>query len=148
MFGRQTLYRLIESLTPSQRAALMNCKSIAVIKGIRKLHTPSDPVRTIAAYIVGSTVSDGGICEKDYLFIFPSLIKALGNECDIAEIKRAYKVSSDVQEEVESNLGAMHDIFRAAGEELKSDIVCLCLLIMAENGKLSPKERHYIERLV
>lgn len=148
MFEFQKMCHDVEALTPSERALLLGEKSISVIKGLAELDIPEfDPIVTLASFIIGSVVSDGSISEKDYLFIYPSLVKAFGDECDLAEIKRSYKVSKDAQKEIKEYTEELLAILSRVDENLGNDIVSLCLLVTSVDGKISLKEQRYIKQL-
>lgn len=148
MFEFQKLCREIEALSPSKRAMLLSEKSIAVIKGLRELGAmETDPVVILASFIIGSVVSDGSISEKDYLFIYPSLQKAVGNECDLAAIKRSVKVSKDIQKTIAVYTQELLAIISEADEQLGNDLISLCLLVTSADGKISLKEKRYIKQL-
>ena len=148
MFDIQTICSTIEKKNGAERETLLRESSLTVIKGLKALGArAAQSIKALAAFIIGSTVSDGTLCEKRYLFIFPSLIKAFGKECDIAELKRAYKTSADIQKELDRCVRAMLDVFKAASDSLKEDILCLCLLFAAEDGKITSAEKRYVRKL-
>lgn len=62
------------------------------MKGLNCLEIPLNPVETLVTFIIGSVVSDGSINEKDYLYIYPSLVKAFGNDFDFISAKQAKDV--------------------------------------------------------
>ena len=148
MLEFQKLCREIEGLNPLQRAALLTEKSVDVITGLRKLECAEfDPVVVLASFIIGSVVSDGSISEKDYLFIYPSLAKAFGNECNLYEIKSSIKVSKDVQKAIADYTKELLEIISEADDRLRNDIISLCLLVTSVDGKISLKEKRYIRQL-
>lgn len=80
MFEFKKLCNESEKLNPVERGALLLEKSVAVVNGLHELNLPVDPVGTLVSFIMGSVVSDGAFNEKDYLYIYPSLVKAFGND--------------------------------------------------------------------
>ena len=148
MLEFQKLCHEIEALSPSQRAVLLTEKSVDVIHGLRELgSTEFDPVVILASFIIGSVVSDGSLSEKDYLFIYPSLAKAFGDECDLYEIKSSIKVSKDIQKAIADDTKELLEIISEADDRLGDDIISLCLLITSVDGKISLKEKRYIRQL-
>ena len=148
MFEFQKLCSEVESLSPAKRAALIAEKAVTVVEGLHNLHIEGiDPVETLAAFIIGSVVSDGVVGEKDLLGVYPELVAALGEACDLAGIARSYKVSKDVQKEIKAYTKAIHSIVWTVDEQLGADIVTLCLLVTSADGKISLKERRYIKQL-
>lgn len=148
MFEFQKLCNEVENLNPAERAALIGEKSLKVIKGLRELDIEGlDPVLTLASFVVGSAVSDGVISEKGYLFIYPSLEKAFGGECNLAEIKQNFKVSKNVQKAIEELTRELIGILAEADELLANDIIMLCLLVTSVDGKVTLKEKRYVKQL-
>ena len=148
MFEFQKLCSEIEALTPSQRAVLLGEKSVAVIKGLRQLEFKEfDPVIILASFIIGSVVSDGTVSEKDYLFIYPSLAKAFGDQCNLYEIKSSIKISKDIKKAIAEYTKDLLRILSEADDELGNDIISLCLLVTSADGKISLKEKRYIRQL-
>ena len=146
MFEFKKLCNEFEKLTPAERGVLLAETSVSVIKRLEEL-SDDDPVDTLVAFIIGSVVSDGSVSEKDYLFIYPSLVKAFGEACDFAGIKHSYKVSKDVKREIENYTKTLLRIISLADEELEKDIITLCLLVTSVDGKISLKEQQYIKKL-
>ncbi len=148
MFEFQKLCNAVEKLTVTERAALMADKAAAVVGGLRALDmNGTDPVETLAAFILGSVIADGSISDKDLLNVYPALTEALGEACDIAGIDKKLKVSKDVQKLVKSYTAELLAVLGAADEQLAGDIVMLCLLVTSVDGKVSLKEQRYIKQL-
>lgn len=148
MFEFQKLCNEVEALTSAQRAALIAEKAASVTEGLCALGLEgTDPVETLAAFIIGSVVSDGVVGEKDLLNINPALTEAFGEACDLAGIQRNYKVSKDVKKLITDYTKQLLAVLAAASEELGADIVMLCLLVTSADGKVSLKEKRYIKQL-
>ncbi len=148
MFEFQKLCNEVEALDPAHRAALIAEKAVSVIAGVHALGIDGiDPVETLAAFVIGSVVSDGVVSEKDLLGIEPSLVKAFGEACDLYGIEHSFKVSKDVKKEIANYTQAVHSIVWAADEQLAADIVLLCLLLTSVDGKVSLKEKRYVKQL-
>lgn len=147
MFEFNKLCSDLEKLSPAERGMLLAEKSISVVGGLRALDVPLDPVGTLVAFIIGSVVSDGAINEKDYLYIYPSLVKAFGNDFDFLSVKQAIGLAKDVKKAIEARTRDMMSVISACDEELAADVATLCLLVTSADGKISLKEKRYIRRL-
>ena len=119
----------------------------SVIKGLSGLNIPLDPVKTLVTFIIGSVVSDNSINEKDYLYIYPSLVKAFGNDFDFISAKQAIGLAKDIKKEITKYTKEMISIISVCDEALAADIISLCLLITSVDGKISLKEKRYIRQL-
>ena len=147
MFEFKKLCNTFEELNPIERGVILAEKSVSVIKGLSGLNIPLDPVKTLVTFIIGSVVSDNSINEKDYLYIYPSLVKAFGNDFDFISAKQAIGLAKDIKKEITKYTKEMISIINVCDEELATDIISLCLLITSVDGKISLKEKRYIRQL-
>ena len=147
MFEFKKLCNTLEELNPIERGVILAEKSVSVIKGLSGLNIPLDPVKTLVTFIIGSVVSDNSINEKDYLYIYPSLVKAFGNDFDFISAKQAIGLAKDIKKEITKYTKEMISIINVCDEELATDIISLCLLITSVDGKISLKEKRYIRQL-
>lgn len=147
MFEFKKLCNELEALNPVERGVILAEKSVSVVKGLRGLEIPLNPVSTLVTFIIGSVVSDGSINEKDYLYIYPSLVKAFGNDFDFISAKQAIGLAKDIKKEITKYTKEMISIINVCDEELATDIISLCLLITSVDGKISLKEKRYIRQL-
>ena len=147
MFEFKKLCNELEALNPVERGVILAEKSVSVIKGLSGLEIPLDPVKTLVTFIIGSVVSDSSINEKDYLYIYPSLVKAFGNDFDFISAKQAIGLAKDIKKEIMKYTKDMLSIINVCDEELAMDIISLCLLITSVDGKISLKEKRYIRQL-
>ena len=147
MFEFKKLCNELEALNPVERSVIVAEKSVSVIKGLSGLNIPLDPVKTLVTFIIGSVVSDNSINEKDYLYIYPSLVKAFGNDFDFISAKQAIGLAKDIKKEITKYTKEMISIISVCDEALAADIISLCLLITSVDGKISLKEKRYIRQL-
>lgn len=147
MFEFNKLCGELEKLTPVERGILLTEKSATVLHGLKELKTDIDPVVALAAFIIGSVVSDGVINEKDYIYIYPQLVKAFGAEFDFTTIKQSYKVAKDIKKELSRHTEELLSIINSVDEQLGNDIISLCLIVTSVDGKISLKEKRYIKKL-
>ncbi len=147
MFEFKKLCNELEALNPIERGVILAEKSVSVIKGLSGLNIPLDPVKTLVTFIIGSVVSDNSINEKDYLYIYPSLVKAFGNDFDFISAKQAIGLAKDIKKEITKYTKEMISIISVCDEALAADIISLCLLITSVDGKISLKEKRYIRQL-
>ena len=147
MFEFKKLCNELEKLGPAERGVLLVEKSVAVVKGLNALELPFDPVKMLVTFIIGSVVSDGSISEKDYLYIYPSLVKAFGHDFDFMSAKQALQIAKDIKKAIEEHTKDLLSVIANCDENLAADIVSLCLLVTSVDGKISLKEKRYIRRL-
>lgn len=147
MFEFKKLCNDLEKLNPIERGALLAEKSVSVVSGLKKLDLPFNPVETLVAFILGSVVSNGSFNEKDYLYMYPSLVKAFGKDFDFMSAKQALQIAKDIKKEIAKDTKEILSVIAMCDENLAADIVELCLLVTSIDGKISLKEKRYIRQL-
>lgn len=119
-----------EKLSTFERFALLANKSLIVTNNLSKLgFNVNESLSLIATFILGSIVSDGEVNEKEYLLMYPALLRTFGDNFDFDSIKEAFKNDFKTR------------------KELKEDIIDICFAIVTIDGKLSLKERIYMRKL-
>lgn len=148
MFNFKKLCAKVESLSEKDRGILIISEAKKSFEGLAAIsETSFNPAKALATFIIGAVVSDGEIDEKEYLLIYPSLVKAFGEDFDYQSVKRALTEDKDGKKLLNDYINALIEIIAAVDENLQTDIVTLCLLVVSIDGKVTPKERRYIRRL-
>lgn len=148
MFEFIKLCDAFERLSAVEKAALLIEKSTQILAKLHTLSIPGiDPVETLAGFIIGSVIADGHIDEREYLLIYPSLVDAFGADFDFVSIKSAFRCDGDVRRMIAQYTERMLKVLDFLDEDLKADVITLCLCIVAIDGKVSLKEKKYIRRL-
>lgn len=147
MFDFKKICTTVENLSEEERAALIIVEGKHVYDGLSELpFTAYNPVDALTVFIIGAIVSDGVLDETEYSMILPSLERAFGKNVDYESLKSAFK-SKRAIEKIDEYVSALMKIVSAKNEDLVSDIVTLCLLVVSIDGKVTPKERRYVRRL-
>lgn len=147
MFEFNKLCAELENLNPVDRGLILAEKSVSVVKGLSSLDLPFNPIETLVEFIIGSVVSDGAVNEKDYLYIYPQLVKAFGSDFDFISAKQALQIAKDVKKVIAKDTKDLISVISVCDGELATDIIALCLLITSADGKISLKEKRYIRQL-
>ena len=149
MFEFLKLCNEYEKLSVVERGLLIAGKSAKVISKLKTLDLDGvDPIKTLAAYIVGSVTADGVIDEQEYLLIYPALVKLFGENFDFASVKEAFRKNVEGKKAVKKYTQQLMTILSCVDEEIKEDVVCLCLCVVTVDRKISLKERRYIKSLI
>lgn len=137
-----------EQLTAAEKGLLLTEKSVAVLARLHRLSLPGvDPVAALAGFVIGSVTADGKINEPEYLLIYPALVCAFGEDFDFGAVKASFRVDGDGKKKIEEYTQGMLEILGALDEELRNDVITLCLCVTAIDGKISGREKRYIRRL-
>lgn len=148
MFEFKRLCDSFEKLSATEKSCLLVSTSVSVLEKLHRLAMPNvDPVTTLAGFIIGSAVADGRINEQEYLLIYPSLLAVFGDTFDFCSIKEGFRRDKDGQKMITQYTQDMIRIFDCIDENLKNDIITLCLCTVAIDGRVTLKEKRYIRRL-
>ncbi len=139
---------LYEKMSAVERGILLKEKAAAVFAELSDLFIQSEAaIKALAGFIIGTVTADGRINEKEYLLIYPALVKAFGEELDFAAIKASFRLDKDCKGLIASYTEKMLCILSLSNEKLKWDIITLCLCVASVDGKISPKKKRYIRGL-
>lgn len=137
-----------EEMPPIKRSVLLTEKSVAVLAKLCSIpFMDCDPTNILAGFIIGACISDGKISEKEYLIMYPSLVKIFGDSFDFNSVKAVFQKNGSAEKSVTEYTENMQRLLSLADETLRADIVTLCLCIAAADGKITLREKSYIRRL-
>lgn len=149
MFEFNKVMKDYESLNAIERGLMLTEKSVSILAKLSALDIDGiDPVETLASFIIGSVVADGKLHEKEYLLIYPALVKVFGSDFDYESIKKEFEADKDGRKDI---AGYTTDLLRVLGtvdETLYEDVIILCLCVVTIDGKVSMREKNYVKRLI
>lgn len=148
MFDFAKICKKCERLSPAERGIILAEKSVKVFASMYLKDIDLDPKNTLAAFIIGSVVSDGRINKKEYFLIYPALVKVFGEDFDFDSVKEVFEKDKDGREAVIQATEGLMRFFSIIDEEVKTDLIEICLLVTSIDGKISLKERRYIKKLL
>lgn len=148
MFEFKKLCDAYENLTWTEKGLMLTEKSVKIMAKLHLLDIEDiDPVETLVGFIIGSVAADGKINEQEYLLIYPALVQAFGRDFDFASVKEGFKKDTAGRKAIADYTENMLAILDLLDEDLKNDVITLCLCVTAIDGKVSQKEKKYIKRL-
>ena len=137
-----------EKLSTFERFALLANKSLIITNKLSELGlNVNDSLSLIATFILGSIVSDGEVNEKEFLLMYPALLRTFGDNFDFDSIKEAFQNDFNTRNELKNYLKDILSLLNSVSNELKEDIIDICFAIVTIDGKLSLKERIYMRKL-
>ena len=149
MFEFTKVMKDYERLNAIERGLMLTEKSVSILAKLSALDIDGiDPVETLASFIIGSVVADGKLHEKEYLLIYPALVKVFGSDFDYESIKKEFEADKDGRKDI---AGYTTDLLRVLGtvdETLYEDVIILCLCVVTIDGKVSLREKNYVKRLI
>ena len=105
-------------------------------------------VEIFASFIIGAIAADGRLSETEYELLSPLLHAFFGEELDYETCKKAFRKMAPEQRELKKSVDEMVDVLGLLSDDLKDDIITVCLLICAVDGKVSLRERNWIKQLI
>ncbi len=105
-------------------------------------------VEIFKTFILGAIVADGKLSEEEYALIFPHMQEFFGSSIDYEGAKKAFNRMRPEQKDLKSITDEMVDVLGILSDDLKNDIVLVCMLICAIDGKISLKEKSWIKQLL
>lgn len=137
-----------ERLTPAERGILLSEKSITILARLHSVSLPGmDPIAVLAGFVIGSSAADGRLNEKEYLMMYPALVRVFGDDFDFNSVKESFRWDIDGRRTIIRHTEDMIKLLDLLDDELKYDIIMLCLCIVSIDGKVRLKEKRYIWRL-
>lgn len=105
-------------------------------------------VSLFSSFIFAAVASDGKLSDEEYDLLYPMLHAFLGDELDYDSCVKAFKGLKKEGKELKKIVDDMVDLIGLFSEELKADIIVVCMLICAIDGKISAKEKAWIKQLI
>lgn len=138
-----------EELNPLEYAAIITAKTAKILPALREVtDSRGDSLELMATFMIASIYADGKLDESEYLLISPALHLFFGDDFDYDAAKSLVKAFRPEGKELKKVVDAMVDLLGEVSDELKEDIITVCLLICAVDGKISFKEKKYIKQLI
>jgi len=143
------LCKAAEAINPVDYAAVLTVKSAKILPKLNAI--TGDRAHSAAlftSFLIASVCSDGKIDETEYAVMLPLLKIVFGDDFDYAAAQALARELRPESRELKKAVNEIVDELGKADEELKDDIVIVCLLICAIDGKITLKEKNYIRQLI
>lgn len=144
------LCKAVEDMDPATYTALIATKSAEVIAGLKEITGSTvDAVAVFADLVLCSVAADGKLDETEYLAVKPVLDLAFGRDVSYDDAKKIFKMAGlDKPAAYKEVVDEMVDVIGLADPDFKDDIVMVCLLVCAVDGKVSFREKRWIKKLI
>lgn len=129
--------------------ALLGIKSKRILPALIDITQDGETgVEIFASFIIGAIAADGRLSETEYELLSPLLHAFFGEELDYETCKKAFRKMALEQREFKKSVDEMVDVLGLLSDDLKDDIITVCLLICSVDGKVSLRERNWIKQLI
>ena len=145
-----TLCTKLEQMDPATFTQLFNELSVDVINNLVKLTADgTDGLTAYMQFILASVAADGVMTEEEFTLLKPLFDRMAEKDLTYEEGVQIFKsMGLDKPEKYKDIVDTMVDIIGLVSEDLKDEIVMLCLLVCAIDGEVSQKEKDWIKQLV
>lgn len=145
-----TLCRVLEGMDPDRYNEIILSRSEAVLSGLRSVAPEGiDVVSVFADFILCAVSADGVLTEEEHMLAKPILDMMTESDTTYADALEFFRSAGlDSPEGYRATMDAVADMLGAVSPELKDDIVLLCMMVCAVDGRISDEERDWIRRLV
>ncbi len=150
MFEFNKLCKAVEELDPAVYNQVITEKSAAIIAALSAItESGKDGVTIYFSFILTSIAADGKLDESEYQMLRPMLEKAMGREITYEDAKKTFvEAGLDKPKEYKKVVDQMVDMLGMVSMDLKRDIIIVCMLVCAVDGKISSKEKRWIKQLI
>lgn len=138
-----------EQLDVLSYVALLGIKSKRILPALIDITQDGETgVEIFASFIMGAIAADGRLSETEYELLSPLLHAFFGEELDYETCRKAFRKMAPEQKELKKSVDEMVDVLGLLSDDLKDDIITVCLLICAVDGKVSLREKNWIKQLI
>ena len=150
MFEFEKLCRQIELMDHETFAQIITEKSVNIVKALSVItRNGIDGLTIYTHFILCSVAADGRLAEEEYLLLKPLFESLVGKEVGYQDAIAIFKAAGlDNPKEYKKVVDQMVDILGMLSLDLKKDIVIVCLMICAVDGKISFKEKRWVKQLI
>ena len=139
----------VEKMDVLSYSTILAEKSLTILPMLNNIMEDEIDATTIfATFIIGSIVSDGKLKEEEYLLLYPTLYTFFGEQVNYEDCKKVASEFRKESKELKKYVDYMIDILGEFSDELKEDIIIVCLLICAIDGHISAKEKNWVKQLI
>lgn len=139
----------VENIDVLTYSAVVTEKSLKILPALKNITEDGiSAISIFATFIIGSAVADGKIEEEEYVLLYPMLHDFFGENINYDKCKEIAKEFKKESKELKQYVDYMVDILGLISEELKEDIITVCLLICAVDGHVSLKEKNWVKQLI
>lgn len=143
------LCKEFEQMEPKKYATYLTVKSAEIIPILKSTAVDGLSGTVIFfSFIMGAIVADGKLSPEEYKLIYPLLNAFLGDSINYDDAKKIFKSLRKENKELKNVTTKMIDILALFSDDLKNDIIIICMMICAIDGKISSKEKKWIMQLI
>ncbi len=140
----------LEQLDHETFVQMFNDKSVDVMAALVDLTSNgTDGLTAYMQFLLASVAADGVLSEKEYELLKPFFDRMADKDVTYEEAVELFKkMGLDEPDALKDVVDVMVDFIGLVSEDMKADIITLCLLVCAIDGEVSQKEKDWIRQLI
>ena len=144
-----TLCKQLENMDPETFAQIFNDKSVDVISALVALTADGkDGVTAYLQFILASVAADGVLSKPEFTLLKPMFDRIADKDTTYDDAVEIFNgLGLDKPDAYKDIIDTMVDIIGLVDEDMKDDIILLCLLVCAVDGEVTEKEKDWIRQL-
>lgn len=143
------LCKEFENMDILSYSALLAEKSQRILPALSAVTQDGESgVEIFMTFILGAIAADNRLAEEEYALIYPLLHAFFGENVNYEDAKKAFSKMKPEHKKIKNITDEMVDMLGLLSTDLKKDIVLVCMLICAVDGKISLKEKNWIHQLI
>ena len=103
-------------------------------------------IELFTTFIFGALAADGKLTEEEYIAVMPMFKAFFGDAVNYDDCKLLFKQMA--KKELKNNVDEIVDTLGLLSDDLKNDIIIICMMICSVDGKISLKEKNWIKKLI
>ena len=144
-----TLCKQLEQMDSAKYAEIFSDITDTVIAELVALTADGkDGVTAYMQFVLASVAADGVLSKPEFMLLKPWFDKMTDSDTTYEQAVEIFNgLGLDDPEVYKNIIDTMVDIIGLVSEEIKDDIVLLCLLVCAIDGEISQEEKDWIKQL-
>ena len=143
------LCKEFENIEYEEYALLLREKSMKVLPALSVItQNGLSGIEIFGSFITAAVVADGKLAEEEYNLLYPMLTMFFGENLDYEGCKKAVSEMAQENKELKKLTNEMVDVLGILSKDLKEDIIIICMIICAVDGKISLREKLWIKQLI
>ena len=148
MFEFESACKEVERLDIAERAAFVRERSKKVIETLMMF--TEDEVSATAfftGFLLGAVISDGTVKKQEFDLIKPMMDVAYERDFTYEEACETIRKLAPDPKRYNDFVDRVTDFFGQMSDAIKKDVIAVCLLVTAADGKISFRERQWLKKL-
>ena len=150
MFEFQKLCKEVKNMDPALYVGLITEKSIKITAALSVItQNGLDGVMIFNTFVLCSIAADGKLDKSEYEVMKPAFSVLAGKEVTYEEAVQMFKDAGlNKPKDFKDLVNDMVDVIGLVSEKLREDIILVCLMVCAVDGKINLRERKWIKQLM